>query len=66
LDGGAGRDRLTGGSGRDTLLGGFGRGRDLFFAHDGFADVVAGGGGRDVAHADPVLDRVNAVELRLR
>ncbi len=66
LDGGAGRDRLTGGSGRDTLLGGFGRGRDLFFAHDGFADVVAGGGGRDVAHADPALDRVNAVELRLR
>lgn len=66
LDGGAGNDRLVGGEGRDTLLGGFGRGRDTLLARDGFADSLAGGGGRDVARVDARLDRLRTIEFRLR
>jgi hypothetical protein len=66
VDGGAGNDRVTGGEGRDTLLGGFGRGRDTLLARDGFADALAGGGGRDSARVDRRLDHLQTVEVRLR
>ena len=46
-----GRDRLVGGSGADT-----------FFARDGFADRIEGGGGTDRAAVDRLLDKLSRIE----
>lgn len=72
LFGGAGNDTLQGGAGNDTLTGGdgddsmrSGTGSDVFFARDGFADTVIGGGGADSAQIDPGLDSVLGISMFL-
>lgn len=68
LDGGAGADHLYGGAGADRLRGGKGTdhlnggsGADRIFSHDGGADLVNCGPGRDVADADGE-DRLKSCE----
>lgn len=66
LDGGAGADTLRAGAGRDVLLGG--AGNDVLYAneHDGVADQLVCGPGKDIAHIVAVngrsIDRVSGCE----
>jgi hypothetical protein len=81
LRGGPGDDILVGGQGDDVLLGGKGNdtltgsadadqlsgdaGNDSFFARDGEADILDGGGGTDSARVDADLDTLISIERTL-
>jgi dipeptidyl aminopeptidase/acylaminoacyl peptidase len=71
--GGGGNDRLIGGGGNDTLIGGRGHddlqggpGIDNLFLADHASDSADGGSGYDLTVFDRGLDRLEAIEERIR
>jgi uncharacterized delta-60 repeat protein len=73
LKGGVGNDTMHGGMGNNTffagkgdnLMYGGGTGEDVFYANNGYADTLYGGGGTNIATVDMGLDVLNNIQTVL-